>query len=247
MALDNTGISGRREFPATSWSMIRHAQDPSSPEYERHLRRLVELYWRPVFLVIRKAWSRPTDEARDLTQEFFAQVVLDRGLVRSFAPERGSFRSLIRAAIKRFMLNVTRDSKRQKRGGGSEIVSIDDATVHEADGPLGDAGRLSPEELFDAAWNRAVISEALGRLEARLVASGDALALGAFKRYDVEGDREELTYEDAARGFGVSVPQFKRALFYARELFREAVTELVREYVDGPEELDRELRAFFGL
>lgn len=246
MAIDDAGISGKRGFPATSWSMIRHAQDPTSPEYDRHLRRLVELYWRPVFLVIRSAWNRPAEEARDLTQEFFAEVIFDRGLAKLFAPERGSFRSLLRAAIKSFMLNALRDGKRLKRGGGVEIVSIDHTTLTDADTPVAEAG-LSPDELFDAAWNRAVISEALARLELRLTAAGETLGMSAFRSYDVDGDRDDLTYDEAAKALGVSVAQFKRALFHARDLFRETVTDLVREYVDGPDELDRELRSFFGL
>src|SRR5262245_34630128 len=108
MGVSESGIHGNREFPSTSWSVIVHAQDASSPDYARHLRRLVELYWRPVYSVIRQSWSRSHDDAKDLTQDFFATVVLDRELVKTYAPERGSFRTLLRTAITRFMQDVVR-------------------------------------------------------------------------------------------------------------------------------------------
>src|SRR5688500_2497147 len=112
MRVTGNGISGDRDFPETSWSAIRHAQDPGSPEYQRQLRQLVALYWRPVYVVIRHAWSKTPDDAKDLTQQFFADVVFSGALIQSFAPERGSFRKLLRAAINNFVRNSVRDARR---------------------------------------------------------------------------------------------------------------------------------------
>jgi hypothetical protein len=72
MGVDETGISGKHGFPVTSWSMIRSARDPASPEYARHPRRLIELYWRPVYSVVRSAFRVPPDDAKDLTLVFFS-------------------------------------------------------------------------------------------------------------------------------------------------------------------------------
>ncbi len=78
-----------------------------------HMRRLVELYWRPIYSVIRHAYSKSHDDAKDLTQEFFATVMLDRELVKRYAPERGSFRALLRTALTYFMRDVARGLARQ--------------------------------------------------------------------------------------------------------------------------------------
>jgi RNA polymerase sigma-70 factor (ECF subfamily) len=261
MGIDEQGISGNREFPSTVWSVIRKAQDPTAPEYERHLKRLVELYWRPVYCVIRHAWARTDDDAKDLTQEFFATVILDWSLVQSYVPERGSFRGLLRAAITSFMKNTVRDASRKKRGGGIPALSLDgEASALVAAIP--DPGALTPEQLFDVAWNRVVMTRAVELLERKLTSEGKAAAFEAFRRYDLEGLAQAPQEEGAARSpvkedvqksyaalgeaLGMSVPQVKHALLHARAAFRDVVGDIVRGYVDGPEELAAELRNLFS-
>ena len=245
MGITDTGIGGERDFPSTAWSAIRHAQDPASPEYERHLRRLVELYWRPVYFVIRYSWARTHEDAEDLTQEFFASVIFDRALVRTFAPERGSFRGLLRTAITNFMRNTVRDAKRQKRGGDTPVLSLDAAEVDAAE-VSEQAASLTPEELFDMAWNQAVMAQAIERLRERLTADGKEICYQVFKRYDLESEREQLSYAQIGDELGLTPAKVKHALLQARALLREIVTEIVRDYVDGPQDLAAELRAFFG-
>jgi RNA polymerase sigma factor (sigma-70 family) len=245
MAIDEQGITGNREFPSTVWSVIRKAQDPTSPEYARHIARLIELYWRPVYCVIRHAWARKDDDAKDLTQEFFATVILDWSLVSSYVPERGSFRGLLRSAIASFMRNSVRDASRQKRGGGVPPLSLDgDAAALVAS--IADAHALTPEQLFDVAWNRVVMSRAVALLERSLAEEGKATAFEAFRRYDLEGGSETLSYAEVAQALDLSVPQVKHALIQARARFRDIVTDIVRGYVDGPEELAAELRNLFS-
>lgn len=244
MGIDETGISGNRDFPATSWSAIRNAQDPASPEYQRHLRRLVEIYWRPVYTVIRHGWKRSADDAKDLTQEFFAHVIVDRGLARTYEPDRGSFRALLRAAISSFMLSAARDAGRLKRGGGSDILSLDMLGDHVFD-MASEMETLTPEEIFDRAWNQTVMAQAIQVLEKKLVADGKGPTFEAFRRYDLEPD-DATSYADLAGRLGLSPAQVKHALTHARATLREIVTEIVRGYVDGPEDLAGELRRLLG-
>ncbi len=247
MTISDSGISGSREFPTTLWSVIVNAQDPTSPECARHLHRLVELYWRPIYCVIRHAWARGHDDAKDLTQEFFATVVFDRELVRRYEPERGSFRTLLRTALSRFMNDMGRRSGSQKRGGGKAMIaSLDQIEEGEVDAVPSD-GAVPPDELFDIAWNEAVMSQAVTLLRNRLAAEGKAEVFEIFRRYDLEGDSADLSYADLGASVSLSAPQVKYALTHARNAFREIVMDLVRGYVDDPAELAAELRGLFGV
>jgi RNA polymerase sigma factor (sigma-70 family) len=247
VGVSDTGIGGRRDFPATHWSRIRHADDADSPDYQRHLRQLVELYWKPVYAVIRRSWARGNDDAKDLTQEFFAEVVFERSLAGGYDPDRGSFRVFLRMALTRFMSNVVRDASRQKRGGGQQPVTL--AAIEE-DGQrafeaLGSAAELSPAEAFDLSWNQAVMEKAVAELERRLVADGKATVFALWKRYDLEGGSEEMSYGALAEAFSLSIPQVKNALPHVRGVLRDVVTEIVRGYVDGPDDLAAELRSLY--
>src|SRR5439155_1550970 len=102
-------------------------------------------------------------------QEFFATVVLDGALARSFAPERGSFRTFLRAALTNFMRNEARNTLREKRGGHIELVSADDVELEN----LEDAGQRTPEQAFDHLWNAMIMSRALLALQKRLEAEGE--------------------------------------------------------------------------
>jgi RNA polymerase sigma factor (sigma-70 family) len=208
VGVSDTGIGGRPEFPPTHWSAIRHAHDPASADYERHLRALVELYWKPVYWVIRHAWSRGNDEAKDLTQEFFAEVMLERSLSRGYDPERGSFRLFLRTALTRFMSNTVRDAGRQKRGGGQRLLPLDALEGDVLPAPE-EGTALTPDEAFDAAWNRTVIDQAVALVERRLTADGKAAVFALWKRYDLEGGAAELSYAALAQAFALSVPQVK--------------------------------------
>lgn len=245
MTVSASGISGDREFPSTAWSVIIRARDPSSPDYLQNLGRLVELYWRPVYCAVRQGWGKNHDDAKDLTQEFFATVILDRGLLKSYARERGSFRTLLRATLFHFMRDIARSARRQKRGRGETALPLD-TIGEEATAPVPGAEKMSPEQIFDLGWNQVVMSEALELLEKRLAAAGKTAAFEVFRRYDLEDQSSELSYADLGEALDLTAPQVKHALREARATFREIVTDLVRDYVDDPADLAAELRSLFG-
>jgi RNA polymerase sigma factor (sigma-70 family) len=238
-------MSAAGEFPTTSWSVIRHLQDPGSPERRHQLERLVARYWQPVYAVIRYSWRKDPEDARDLAQDFFADRVLEGSLVQAFSPEQGSFRAFVRGAIRNFMLTTMRTEGRQKRGGAVPLVRLDD---HLLEPPALDdrAAGLTPEELFDVAWNQMLVARAVDVARQRLERRGMSAAFEAFRRHDLAPDGPASSYQQLGNVLGLSEGQVKRALAEGRAVFRRAVTEMVREYVDGPEELARELREIFG-
>lgn len=232
-------------FPITSWTFLRQVTDRSSPAYTQHLRRLVELYWWPIYRVIRHSWHKSDEDARDLTQEFFATHIFDSSLMATLSPDRGSFRGLIRVAVGHFMSKEVRDATRLKRGGDAIRFSLDDY-----DGDLEALGdlpaQLSPEEALDLAWKKSVTDRALELTRRRLLADGKQRDWDLFYRYEVEEDREHLSYEELGAPLGLTAAKVKHALIQARALFKDAVIDVIREYVDGADALHAELKALFG-
>jgi RNA polymerase sigma factor (sigma-70 family) len=232
-------------FPATSWSLICNLKDAGNEDRERHLQRLLQLYWAPVFCVIRHSWTKTDADAKDLTQQFFLSVVLEGTLMKNFVPDRGSFRSFLRGAITNFMRDEIKAQTRQKRGGGMRPLSLDDDGVDLAN-LVPNADGMSPEQVFDAAWSRIVLGRALRLLEQRLRADGREQSLEVFRRYDLGESGGAASYREVGEALGLTADQVKHALGEARDAFREIVTSIVRGYVDGPEELMREMRHLLG-
>jgi RNA polymerase sigma factor (sigma-70 family) len=204
--------------------------------------RLGALYWKPVYALIRHEWNKGNEEAKDLTQEFFTTVLVERGLVGKYAPERGSFRAYLKAALRNFMRDDARAAGCAKRGGGFVGLAVDDADLA---GLLPPAKGQTPEALFDAAWKSEVFAQAVGAVERRLKEEGEQACFEAFRRYDLEPGAEEPTYAQVGEAMGLGVDTVKNLLTRARRAFREAVLEIVAETVDNDADYDREIDDLF--
>jgi RNA polymerase sigma factor (sigma-70 family) len=245
VSVSDSGIKGDRGFPATASSIFRNLKDPGSPEYQRNLQRLVELYWKPVYCVIRHAGTAGNQDAKDLTQDFFASHVIGGRLIAAFEPDRGSFRALLRSAVINFLRMNAREASRQKRGGDAVVLALDGDIDDDTERLIAEGRGLSPEQLFDAAWNHVVVTRAMELLRARLVTEGKEVCFEVLKRYDLERGREQSSYADVGRDLGLSPDQVRHGLAQARAALREIVTEIARDYVDGVDDLAKELRRLF--
>src|SRR5690349_13450428 len=97
-----TGMGGAREaFPETAWSSIL-SRKPGDEARRERMERLVRGYWRPVYKYIRAGWSKSVEDAKDLTQEFFARIV-SGDLVLAYEPGRGRFRQYLKGALQHFL------------------------------------------------------------------------------------------------------------------------------------------------
>ena len=64
-----------RGFPPTRHSALVAVRSADATERARGLATLSSVYWRPVYSYLRFRWRRPHEDAADLAQEFFAELV----------------------------------------------------------------------------------------------------------------------------------------------------------------------------
>ena len=79
-------ISGGAEknavpFTTTHWSVVLEAQS-ESPVAQEALEKLCRAYWRPIYGFVQRHGIGP-EEAKDITQGFFADLLEHKALVRS--------------------------------------------------------------------------------------------------------------------------------------------------------------------
>jgi RNA polymerase sigma-70 factor (ECF subfamily) len=85
----------------TQWSQVLAARDGSDTEARAALESLCQTYWQPLYSYIRHQGSSP-DEARDLTQGYFAEL-LDKDFLADVDPEKGRFRSFLLGSLRHFL------------------------------------------------------------------------------------------------------------------------------------------------
>src|SRR5205814_1900161 len=78
-------------FTSTRWTMVLDAGESQTPPEQalNALSELCRIYWRPIFLFLRRQGSNP-DDAQDLTQGFFAHLIESRAYARA-DPDKGQF------------------------------------------------------------------------------------------------------------------------------------------------------------
>src|SRR5262245_61596604 len=136
-------------FASTRWTIVRQAADSqtSSEHALRALSELCQIYWRPVYLFLRRQ-GIPRDDAQDLTQSFFAEFIEDRTYARA-DPMKGRFRSFLLGTLKHF-LGHTRDHDRaQKRGGSAVPVQLDERAISEAETYAARCNHWSADGVFE--------------------------------------------------------------------------------------------------
>ena len=103
MASKDSLVAGGN-FPPTRWSVIEAARSADSTDRLRALEVLCTAYWKPVYKYIRLKFAKPPDQAQDLTQGFFAEL-LERDLLSRFDPAKSRLRTYIRLCADSFVLN----------------------------------------------------------------------------------------------------------------------------------------------
>ena len=93
---EDTGIGGPGgAFPATLQSVVLGARSEDPAERQRSFQALVAAYWKPVYKTIRLGWKRSNEDAKDLTQGFFARA-MEKDFFTSYDPARARFRTFLR-------------------------------------------------------------------------------------------------------------------------------------------------------
>jgi len=235
--VEATGASsdqGPGAFATTHWSVVVHARDSRSPEAASAMERLCRTYWYPLYVFVRRK-GYDHEDASDLTQAFFAQF-LEKRYLKSVDANLGKFRTFLLTSMTHFLANEWDKSQAQKRGGGQQLISFEDATAEERY-RLEPVEHTTPETLFERRWAQTVMGVVLDRLAAET----DEQRFEVLKRFLLE-DKGAVSYDEAAALLGMSVAAITSAVHRMRGRFSALLVEEVSNTVDTPQAVEPELR-----
>jgi RNA polymerase sigma factor (sigma-70 family) len=246
---NDTQHPGADKFPPTRWSVIDAARSDNPSERERALETLFAAYWKPVYKYVRVRWNRSAEDAQDLTQGFFAEL-LERDLLAKYAPEKSRLRTFLRVCVDSFVMNQDKASLRQKRGGNVLHVALD---FESAEGEL--RGRVmsaeaipspeSVEQFFEKEWIRSLFALAVEDLRRLCQERERGTTFRLFEEYDLDGE-QDISYGKLAQMHGISATDVTNALAWARREFRRIALDRLREICGSYDEFQREVLSVFG-
>ena len=226
-------------FATTHWSVVMRAGAASTMESMSALDRLCRQYWRPLYYYVRRRGYNEHD-AQDLTQGFFVRL-LEKGLVSAADRERGRFRTFLLAALENFLANEWDKTRRQKRGGGQQFLSLDSAEHGEAGYQLLQSDAASPAELYERRWAQAVLEAVLRRLREEFDGRDGKGRFDVLKEF-LLSDRGETSYAAAASRIGLSESATKSAIYRLRQRYGQLFADEIAQTIARPEDLDEEIQ-----
>jgi RNA polymerase sigma factor (sigma-70 family) len=239
----DTSLGGpNNRFPSTRQSLLVSANAPEQGVRREAFGAITAAYWKPVYKYIRLRWRKSNDEAKDLTQHFFAEM-LEGSLLADFDPSRASFATYLRVSLDGFVSNQNRAAGRLKRGGGLELVSLD---FEGAERELPDRanGEISMEEYFHREWQREMFARAVDDLRALTQHKGKDVQLRVFEDHDLVEDPPN--YAELARRYGIPETAVTNYLAWARRELRRLLLDRLTALTVGQRDFQREARGLFG-
>ncbi len=220
-------------FPETHWALVENARNAGRGQRDT-LESLALLYWRPVYLYIRRRWRLPNEEAKDLTQTFFLRLLESRAIERA-DPERGKFSTFLRTCLENMLRNEYQASRAKKRGGDwtcVQLEAVEEMQFQQADGRTSSEA----ERVLDAESRRVALHGAIERLREILSFEGKEVQFRVFLEHEMpEGDAVP-SYQDLARGHGLPVSTITNYLHRVRRRLRDVFLEMLQE---GPLSMGR--------
>jgi RNA polymerase sigma-70 factor (ECF subfamily) len=234
-------------FASTRWSVVYQAADSqtSSEHALSALSELCQIYWRPIYLFLRRQ-GYAFDEAEDLTQGFFAHLIENRTYARA-SPEKGRFRAFLLGALKYFIADARKRERAQKRGGGVALLRLDHAAIAEAEARAVELERSSADQVYEREWAASLLRQALKRLAEECALSGKKDLFESLKGRLSPGSDTCVPYEQLAARLGRSPGTLRSDVARLRERFGAILREEAQSTLLDAADVDSELRYLWGV
>jgi len=201
-----------------------------------------EAYWPPLYSFLRHRGFSSAD-AQDLVQGFFAHL-LDQNTLARADQQKGRLRTFLLTSLQNFLFNEYDRARALKRGGGRQIMSIEEH-LPEAEAAMMATAHLSDAACYDLVWASNVVKRAWDSLQNAFVTEGKAEWLEVLRPFVAGGSVTPPNQEEAAARLGVPIATLRTWLSRLRQRYRESLRMEVASTVSDPADVDQELQHLY--
>ena len=245
----DTDIGGAQQrFPVTNQSAIAAARSEDHIVRQRAFDTILTSYWKPAYKYVRLKWHANNEDAKDLTQGFFANA-FEKNHFANYDARKASFQTFLRTCLDGFVSNERKAGKRLKRGGDLNHFQLDFLSAEDEIAMQSlQASDLNPEDYFHREWVRWMFTMSLDALRERCAASGRMVHFKLFEAYDLRDESESaVSYASLAKTFDLDPATVNNYLAATRRDFRRIVLDKLREITATDEEFRTEARSLLGV
>jgi RNA polymerase sigma-70 factor (ECF subfamily) len=235
--LAQSSQGGPIAFTTTHWSVVLEAQG-QTPAAQEAIEKLCRKYWRPIYGFVRRQGT-DSEEAKDLTQGFFA-MLLERRDLNQVRKEKGRLRSYLLTSVKHFLSNERNRAMAVKRGEGQRLIPLDQFDDGERAG-LEPADTSTAEQIYERRWAWALMDQVMNRLEDEYRTAGNAVLFERLKALLTQ-ETDRPTQARIAEELAMTENAVNQAFHRLRARYRELLREEVANTVTVPGDIEDELR-----
>ncbi len=238
---DQTDLGGTmRTFLTTRWSLIASIQQEENPD-RALVGLLLQRYWKPVYCYLRRK-GYENEQAKDLTQGFFHEVVLNRRLIERADPSKGRFRAFLLHALKQYLVDERRKEAALRQVPKEKLVPLEIS-----DPPVlpQTTSNWRPEDCFIYAWKAAILDETLAEVQSDCLDHGLEIHWNAFEarilRPALENNPPPSLTEICEQYSIASEVKASNMVITVKRRFQAALRKHLRSTVASDEEAEEEL------
>ena len=239
---DQTSMGGTGNvFLTTHWSLIEDSKSDDGRS-RALIGLLLDRYWKPVYFYLRRK-GHNNEEAKDLTQGFFHEIVLNRGLIQRAEQSKGRFRSFLLHALEQYLIDERQKKTAKKRIPKDKLVCLD--TIEEPALPHANPD-MTAEESYNYGWMSALLDRVLSDVEAKCNEQGMGMHWNIFNDRVVQPilkQQASPSLEDICEKYGIA--DRKKASNMAitvKRCFQAVLQEHVRNTVISDDQTREELQ-----
>ena len=150
-----------------------------------------------------------------------------------------SFARFLLASLKHFL--EWDKSQRQKRGGGTEHLSLDWQSADEKF-KLEPPDITSPDRIYDREWALALLERVIARLRDECAREGKTQLFEQAKGYLMVGE-QAIPYAAAAKILSMDEGAVRVAVHRLRQRYRALLRDEIAQTLDDPSQVAEELRS----
>jgi DNA-directed RNA polymerase specialized sigma24 family protein len=238
---DQTDMGGSREaFLTTQWSLIENIKTDQDRDGTL-VNFLLQQYWKPVYCYLRRK-GHDNEQAKDLAQDFFHEIVLNRDLVGRAEQVRGRFRSFLLFALNEFLTKQRLKENARKRNPKGKLISLDMGDVPTLPQSVESA---SPEESFHYAWLSALLERVLAEVRSDCEREGLEAHWRLFDQRVVKpimGGQCPVSLAELSQAQGIGdVKEASNRVITVKRRFRKALMQHVRRTLLSGDQASEEM------
>jgi DNA-directed RNA polymerase specialized sigma24 family protein len=229
-------------FASTRWTLIRRAVESQPPASESlaALSELCGIYWRPIYIFLRRQGIMEHD-AQDLTQGFFADLIENRAYARA-DKAKGRFRSFLLGAVKHFVSDARKRERALKRGGGEPLLPLDEGTIAQAEAQAARSEGWSADRLYEREWAMALLRQVMQRLENESQLAGKGALFKELRAHLAVETEGGAPYEEIAARLSRPAATLRSEVARLRARYRAILREEIRGTLTEAEDVNEELQ-----